>query len=44
MEKFKPSIDWGHEVVASATWIVVAWTISAAVVLMVAALLARYTT
>lgn len=44
MEKFKPSIDWGHEVVASALWIVAAWAFSAAVVLVVAALLGRYTT
>src|SRR5690349_20790938 len=44
MEKFKPSIDWGHEVVASALWIVAAWAISAAVVLVVATLLGRYTT
>ncbi|MGZ6780656.1 MAG: ABC transporter ATP-binding protein/permease, partial [Mycobacterium sp.] len=43
MEKFKPSIDWNHEVVTSTLWILGAWAISAAVVLGVAALLVRYT-
>ena len=45
MEKlFKPSIDWGNELVASTWWIVEAWAISAACVLAIAVLLIRYTT
>ena len=44
MENFKPSIDWGHEVVRSALWILGAWAACAAVVLVIAALLIRYTT
>lgn len=44
MEKFKPSIDWGNQVVVSAWWILEAWVISAACVLVIAALLIRYTT
>ena len=44
MEKFKPSIDWGHEAVASTLWILVWWAVSAAVVLVIGALLGRYTT
>jgi len=44
LEKFKPSIDWGNQVVVSAWWILEAWVISAACVLVIAALLIRYTT
>ena len=44
MEKFKPSIDWSHELVASLLWILAAWAISAAAVLVISALLARHTT
>ncbi len=44
MERFKPSIDWGNELVASTWWIVEAWAISAACVLAIAVLLIRYTT
>ena len=29
MEKFKPSIDWGHEIVRSALWILGAWAVCA---------------
>ena len=43
MEKFKPSIDWSHEVVTSTLWILAAWAISAAVILVIAALLVRHT-
>ncbi len=43
MEKFKPSIDWGHQVGTSAWWILEAWTISAACVLVIGFLLIRYT-
>jgi putative ATP-binding cassette transporter len=44
LEKFKPSIDWGNQLVASTRWILEAWTISAICVLVIAALLIRYTT
>ena len=44
MERFKPSIDWGNELVASTWWIVEAWALSAACVLAIAVLLVRYTT
>ncbi len=44
MEKFKPSIDWGNQVVTSAWWILEAWAISAACVLVIGVLLIRYTT
>ncbi len=43
MEKFTPSIDWGHELVASSRWIVEAWAISAVCVLVVGVALARFT-
>jgi putative ATP-binding cassette transporter len=43
MERFKPSIHWSHEFVASTWWILEAWAISAALVLAVAILLIRYT-
>jgi vitamin B12/bleomycin/antimicrobial peptide transport system ATP-binding/permease protein len=41
---FKPSIHWGHELVASALWILNVWAISAASVLVIGVLLIRYTT
>jgi vitamin B12/bleomycin/antimicrobial peptide transport system ATP-binding/permease protein len=44
LEKFRPSIDWGNELVASLMWIVSAWAISAGCVLVIAYLLIRYTT
>jgi putative ATP-binding cassette transporter len=44
LERFKPSIDWGNELVASTWWIVEVWAISAACVLATAVLLIRYTT
>jgi vitamin B12/bleomycin/antimicrobial peptide transport system ATP-binding/permease protein len=44
LEKFRPSIDWGNELVASVLWIVSAWAISAACVLVIAVLLIRYST
>ena len=43
VEKFRPSIDWGNELAASASWILEAWAISAAAVLVVVVLLGRYT-
>ncbi len=44
MEKFKPSIDWGNQLVASSWWVLEAWAISAACVLAIAFLLIRYST
>lgn len=43
MEKFTPSMDWGHELVPSLIWISKAWAISAVLSLIVLVLLARYT-
>jgi putative ATP-binding cassette transporter len=44
LENFKPSINWGNELVHSTLWILGAWAICAAATLLVAALLLRYTT
>jgi putative ATP-binding cassette transporter len=44
MEKFKPSIDWGNQLVVSSWWVLEAWAISAACVLAIAFLLIRYST
>ena len=44
MEKFKPSIDWGNQLVVSCWWVLEASAISAACVLAIAFLLIRYTT
>jgi vitamin B12/bleomycin/antimicrobial peptide transport system ATP-binding/permease protein len=43
LDKFTPSIDWGHELVPSLLWVMRAWAISAVCVLVVALLIARYT-
>ncbi|WP_275564555.1 ABC transporter ATP-binding protein/permease [Mycolicibacterium crocinum] len=43
MEKFTPSMDWGHELVPSLIWIAKAWGISAVLSLIVLFLLAKYT-
>jgi putative ATP-binding cassette transporter len=43
MEKFTPSIDWGHELVASSRWILEAWAISAACLLIVGVAVVRFT-
>jgi putative ATP-binding cassette transporter len=43
MEMFTPSLDWGTEVVASLAWVAKAWGISAVAILVVLALLARFT-
>ncbi len=43
MEKFHPSMDWGHELVPSLIWIAKAWGISAVLSLIALFLLARYT-
>ncbi len=44
METYSPSIDWGNEVVPSLVWIAKAWSLSTISVLIVVALLIRYTT
>lgn len=43
MEPYKPSMDWGNELVPSLLWILKAWSISAVLTLMVLVLLARFT-
>jgi vitamin B12/bleomycin/antimicrobial peptide transport system ATP-binding/permease protein len=43
MEKFTPSIDWGHELVASSRWILETWAVSAACLLIVAVAVIRFT-
>lgn len=43
MEKFTPSIDWGHELVASSRWILEAWAISGACLFVVAVAVVRFT-
>jgi vitamin B12/bleomycin/antimicrobial peptide transport system ATP-binding/permease protein len=43
MDKFTPSIDWGHELVASSRWILETWAISTVCLLIVAVALARFT-
>jgi putative ATP-binding cassette transporter len=44
LEVFRPSIDWGDQLVESTWWIVQAWTISAVCVLAVAFVLTCHTT
>jgi putative ATP-binding cassette transporter len=44
LEKFKPSIDWGNQLVASTWWVLEAWAISAGCALAIAVLLIRHTT
>jgi vitamin B12/bleomycin/antimicrobial peptide transport system ATP-binding/permease protein len=43
METFTPSLDWGDELIASALWVAKAWTIAAVGMVVVLAMLARYT-
>ncbi|TPG33747.1 ABC transporter ATP-binding protein/permease [Mycolicibacterium hodleri] len=43
MDMFTPSLDWGNEVVASLIWVAKAWAISAVAMLVVLALIARFT-
>ena len=44
METFTPSLDWGDELIASALWVAKAWVTAAVGMVVVLALLARYTT
>lgn len=43
MEKFTPSINWGHELVASSRWILEAWAISGTCLLVVAIMVVKLT-
>ena len=43
MEKFTPSIDWGHELVSSSQWILEAWATSAACLVVVGFAVIRFT-
>ena len=44
METFTPSLDWGDELIASALWVVKASVIAGVGMVVVLALLARFTT
>ncbi|MDH6194336.1 putative ATP-binding cassette transporter [Mycobacterium frederiksbergense] len=44
MEMFTQSLDWGNEILASLAWVAKAWAISAAALVLVVAVLARFTT
>ena len=43
METFTPSLDWGDELIASALWVAKAWTVAAVGMVVVLALLGRFT-
>jgi putative ATP-binding cassette transporter len=43
METFTPSLDWGDELITSALWVAKAWAIGAVGMLVVLALLGRFT-
>ena len=43
METFTPSLDWGNELIASVLWVAKAWVIAAVGMVVVLALLARFT-
>ncbi len=43
MEPYKPSLDWGHELVPSLLWILKAWAIAAVLTMIVLVLMARFT-
>jgi putative ATP-binding cassette transporter len=44
METFTPSLNWGDELITSAVWVAKAWAIGAVSMVVVLALLARFTT
>ena len=44
METFTPSLNWGDELIASALWVGKAWVLAATGMVVVCAILARYTT
>jgi putative ATP-binding cassette transporter len=43
LEPYKPSLDWGHELIPSLLWILKAWAIAAVLTMIVLVLLARFT-
>ncbi|HUH68812.1 MAG TPA: ABC transporter ATP-binding protein/permease [Mycobacterium sp.] len=43
MERFKPSIDWGHELVSSTRWILEAWAVTGTCLLIVAIVVVQFT-
>lgn len=43
MEPYKPSMDWGHELIPSLLWILKAWAIAAVLTMIVLVLMARFT-
>ena len=43
METFTPSLDWGDELIASALWLAKAWTVAAVGMVVVLALVGRFT-
>jgi len=44
MDVYTPSLDWGDELVLSALWVAKAWAISAVCIVVILALIARFTT
>src|SRR5260370_16406164 len=44
METLTPSLDWGDELITSVLWVAKAWVIGAAGMVVVLALLGRFTT
>src|SRR5882757_3594699 len=44
METFTPSLDWGDELITSVLWVAKAWVIGAVGMVVVLALLGRFTT
>ena len=43
MEPYKPSMDWGHELVPSLLWILQYWAVAGVITFLVLVLLARFT-
>lgn len=43
LEPYKPSLDWGHELIPSLLWILKAWAIAAVLTMIVLVLMARIT-
>ncbi|MGV0746417.1 ABC transporter ATP-binding protein/permease [Mycolicibacterium sp. XJ870] len=44
MDMFTPSLDWGNEILASLFWVAKAWAVSAVLMVVVLAMVARFTT
>jgi vitamin B12/bleomycin/antimicrobial peptide transport system ATP-binding/permease protein len=43
LDTYKPSLDWGNQLIPSLLWVMRAWAISAVVLLLIAFLVVRYT-